>query len=364
MRLKALLLLLLSCMTTANAQESFEFKPVAQGFGDPIAITSVPSEPSKLFVVERSGIVAIVENGRRAKRDLLDIEDILAPQENAGLSGVAFAPSYEQTKELYVTYTDKQGDTIVGRFATKAGETVDEDSLIVVLKVVQPHPHAHRSTLTFEGSDTLLIGLGDAPRKPGASSLAQNPRSLFGKVLPIGLPDPSRYTIPTDNPFAKRNDAAPEVWALGVQNPLSLSFDPITKRVLLVDSGRDIQEMDLVERGKNYGWNIVEGTSCLVTACDTANFTPPIYSYSAVARGSAVGGFFYNGTRNPTLQGSYIFADAHSKTLFKLVQNGTAWTRIPVAQANFPIVAVGQGAAGDIYAATGDGTLSILASNK
>ena len=361
MKLKALLFSLFSCITTAVAQQSLELKTISQGFEDPVAITSIASDPSKIFVVERGGTVAIVENGKRAKRDLLNIQNILSPQENAGLSGIAFPPNYAQSKELYVTYTDKQGDTIVGRFPTKIGQTADEDSLIVVLKVVQPHPHAHRSALAFGGDDTLFIGLGDAPRKPGASSLAQNPRSLFGKVLRIGIADPTRYTIPSENPFAKRNDTAAEIWALGVQNPSSISFDPTTKRVMLIDSGREIQELDLIERGKNYGWNIVEGDRCVVSTCDMSHVTPPVYSYSATARSNAVPGFFYNGTTIPALQGAYLFADSHSKTLFKVVQNGTSWTTHPLVQANFPIVAVGQGAKGEIYVATSDGSLLVVA---
>ena len=360
MKLKALLLSLLSCITTATAQESFDLKPIAQGFEDPVAITSIASDPNKLFVVERSGTVAIIENGKRAKRDLLNLEDILLPQENAGLSGIAFPPNYALSKELYVTYTDKQGDTIVGRFPTIAGQTADEDSLIVVLKVVQPHPHAHRSTITFAGDNTLLIGLGDAPRKQGTTSLAQNPRSLFGKILRIGVADPTRYTIPSDNPFAKRNNAAGEVWALGVQNPLSLSFDPTTKRVMLVDSGREIQELDLVEGGKNYGWNIAEGGKCVAAACDLSHVTPPVYSYPAEARSTAVGGFFYTGARIPSLQGAFIYADSHTKTLFKLTPSGATWTATPIAHASFPIVAVGQGAQGEVYVATGDGSISVL----
>jgi len=364
MKHAALLLSLLSSITTAVAQEGFELRSIAQGFEDPVAITSVASEPSKLFVVERGGTVAVVENGKRAKRDLLDIQNILSPQENAGLSGVAFPSAYEQTKEVYVTYTDKQGDTIVGRFPTKPGQTVDEDSLMVVLKVVQPNPHAHRSTIAFAGNDTLLIGLGDGPHKPGVPSLAQNPRALFGKILRIGLADPTRYTIPSDNPFAKRNDAAAEVWALGIQNPLSLSFDPTSQRVMVVDSGREVQELDLVERGKNYGWNVVEGSTCVTGTCDLVHFTPPTYSYAASARSSAVGGFFYNGTSISGLQGAYIFADSHSKTLFKLVHEGKSWTAHAMLQATFPIVAVGQGAKGEIYVAMGDGSLSAVTASK
>jgi glucose/arabinose dehydrogenase len=360
MKLTALLLSLLWCVTTAVAQESFELKPIARGFEDPVAIASVPSEPSKIFVVERRGIVAVVENGGRARRDLLDISGILSPDENAGLSSVAFPPHYAQTKEIYVTYTDKQGDTIVGRFPTKNGQTVDEDELIVALKVVQPYPHAHRSTITFAPDDTLYIGLGDSPRKSGAASLAQNPRSLFGKILRIGVADPSRYTIPNDNPFAKGSQGAAEVWALGFQNPTSLSFDPSTKRMIAIDSGREIQEINLIERAKNYGWNVAEGSACVAATCDMTGFTIPVHSYKAVARGTAIGGSFYSGSSFPSLQGAYLFADSHSKTIFKMTQQGPTSTTTKLGQASFPIAALGQGAKGDIYVATSDGTLSVL----
>jgi glucose/arabinose dehydrogenase len=360
MKLTALLFSLLWCVTTAVAQESFELKPIARGFEEPVAIASVPSETSKVFVVERRGVVAIVENGGRAKRDLLDISAILSPEENAGLSSVAFPPHYAQTKEIYVTYTDKQGDTIVGRFPTKSGRTIDEDELLVALKVVQPYPHTHQSTIAFAPDDTLYIGLGDAPRKSGAASLAQNPRSLFGKILRINVADPSRYTIPTDNPFAKSSQGAAEVWALGFQNPTSLSFDPSTKRMIAIDSGREIQEINLVERAKNYGWNVVEGSACVPATCDMTGFTPPAHAYKAVARGTAIGGAFYNGSSFASLQGTYIFADSHSKTIFKLTQRGSTWTATEIGRASFPIAAIGQGTKGEIYVATSDGTLSVL----
>jgi glucose/arabinose dehydrogenase len=360
MKLTALLFSLLWCVTTAAAQESFELKPIARGFEDAVAIASAPSEPSKLFVVERRGAVAIVENGGRAKRDLLDISAILSPDENAGLSSVAFPPHYAQTNEIYVTYTDKQGDTIVGRFPTKSGRTVDEDELIVALKVVQPYPHAHRSTIAFAPDNTLYIGLGDSPRKSGASSLAQNPRSLFGKILRISVADPSRYTIPDDNPFAKGSNGAAEVWALGFQNPTSLSFDPATKRVIAIDSGRETQELNLIERAKNYGWNVAEGSVCVAATCDMTGFSPPVYSYEAAARGTAIGGSFYKGSSFPSLQGAYLFADSHSKTIFKMTQRGSTWTTTEIGRASFPIAALGQGAKGEIYVATSDGTLSVL----
>lgn len=361
-----LLVVFVSWVTTVFAEDSssrtsLKLKPIADGFTEVVEITSTPSEPSKIFVVEREGFVKVIEDGKRTKRDLLDIEEILSPRENAALSSIAFPNNYSDNKTLYVSYTDKQGDTIIGRFVTKRSETVDEDSLAVVLKVVQPSPHTHRSFITFGPDNNLYIALGDASRAAKVSSLAQNPRSLFGKVLRIDLADPSRYTIPSDNPFAKRSDAAQEIWALGFQQPRHMSFDASTKRLFLVDSGREVQEIDLIERGKNYGWSALEGTQCASAKCDSGAYTAPLFSYKASPQSYAVGGFIYNGSNHPALKGSYLFADSTSKTLSALSQRGAEWTKREVATAAFPIVAIGPGADGEAYVATADGAVLTLA---
>lgn len=360
-----LLTFFVSLVTTALAEDgtsrtSLKLKPVADGFTEVVEITSTPSEPSKIFVVEREGFVKVIEDGKRTKRDLLNIEEILSPRENAALSSIAFPNNFSASKTLYVSYTDKQGDTIIGRFITKSSEAVDEDSLVVVLKVVQPAPHTHRSYITFGPDENLYIALGDAGRTSKVASLAQNPRSLFGKVLRINLTDPSRYTIPSDNPFAKRSDAAQELFALGFQQPRHMSFDTPTQRLFLVDSGREVQEIDLIERGKNYGWSVREGAQCASTKCDTGAYTAPLFSYKASPQSYAVGGFIYNGSSHPALKGSYLFADSTSKTLSALSQSGAEWTTREIATAAFPIVAIGPGGDGEAYVATADGTVLTL----
>jgi glucose/arabinose dehydrogenase len=130
--------------------------------------------------------------------------------------------------------------------------------------------------------------------------------------------------------------------------------------MIAIDSGREIQEINLIERAKNYGWNVAEGSACVAATCDMTGFTIPVHSYKAVARGAAIGGSFYSGSSFPSLQGAYLFADSHSKTIFKMTQQGPTWTTTKLGQASFPIAALGQGAKGDIYVATSDGTLSVL----
>jgi glucose/arabinose dehydrogenase len=344
----------------SSASLAFRLTPVARGFTDPVGIASTPAEPSKLFVVEREGFVKVIEDGKLAKRALLDIEEILSPRENAALSSIAFPNDYSTNKTLYVSYTDKQGDTIIGRFPTKSSETANEDALMVVLKIVQPAPHTHRSSITFGEDKDLYITLGDAGRASGISSLAQNPRSLFGKVLRINLSDPSRYTIPSDNPFTKRSDAAPEVWAIGFQQPRNISFDPLTKRLLLIDSGREVREVDLVERGRNYGWNALEGAQCASAKCDTSAYVAPIFTYKASPQSAAIGGFVYHGSKHPSLKGVYLFADSATKALSALTHSGAEWKKLQIATTTSPVVAIGPGGDGEIYVATADGTVSTV----
>lgn len=358
MRILAFFLCLLAWTTTGTAQDGphLSLKPFAKGFEDVVALTTLPDEPSKIVVVEREGRVRILENGKPAKRDLLDIEDILSPDENPGLSSVAFPSDYSTSKAFYVSYTDKQGDTIIGRFPTKQSETANEEDLIVILKIVQPSPHSHRSYITFGPDGYLYIALGDAPSKRGSRSLAQDPQSLFGKVLRIDTSDPKRFRIPSDNPFAQGKLGAPEVWASGFQQPKHLSFDFQTKRLFMLDSGREVQEIDLVERGKNYGWNMAEGEECLASKCDSSALTRPLFAYN----GSAVGGFIYTGETHHALKGAYIFADTPSKTVYSMTSSGGTWTRSSVAQAQSPTVALGQGPGGEILVATQDGSITSL----
>jgi len=333
-------------------------KALAARLQDPVQITALPTQPSQLLVVERRGHVRIINNGKIARKDLLDIEDILSPGENPGLSSIAFPPNFASSHEVYVSYTDKQGDTIVGRFPTTETKTADEDALTVVLKVVQPNPHLHVSALTFGPEGYLYLALGDGPNRKGSQSLAQRLDSLFGKVLRLDISDPTRYKIPADNPYAKKNDlAAPEIWASGVLNPTYISFDPISKRAIVIDSGQGEQEINLLERGGNYGWNLMEGSRCLAASCEGREFTPPLFEYQSAPSSHLVGGFTYNGKLFSALQGSFIFGDTGSKTLNYLTRRNGAWQRGDLAIANGEIVAVGQGGDGEIYVATSNGAL-------
>lgn len=366
MKIPAILLTALSFATIAVAEEArpattVRLSPVCKGLKEPIAITSSEAEPSRLYIGERRGTVRVCSEGRLQSDDVLDIEEILSPAENPGLLSIALPPDFAKSRILFVSYTDKQGDTIVGRFPISSSETANEDDLAVVIKFVQPSPHNHRSTIAFGPDKQLYIGLGDVPPHSGLASLAQNQRSIFGKLLRIDTSDPTAYKIPSDNPFAKSDKAAPEVWALGVQNPIQLSFDKGAQRLFFVDAGRAIQEINIADKGKSFGWRVVEGSHCVRSPCSLTSHIPPIHEFSTSPEHKILGGVVYSGKKLPDLQGSYIFAEAGVPQLFRLHSVDGTWHRESIASTSSPVVTIGQGGDGDVYAATQSGELLMVA---
>jgi glucose/arabinose dehydrogenase len=333
---------------------------VAQGLSEVVDLVSTPETPSRLLIAERGGRIRVFENGTLKKRDLLSLEEILVPKENLALTSIAVPPNYAQRKAVFVSYTDRQGDIVIGRFEPNESKTLDADDLKVVMKVVQPIPHNERSRIAFGPEGYLYIALGDTPNKSGAEQHAQDLRSPFGKVLRIDVSNPDRYTVPRDTPPRKESERLPEIWAVGFQNPLHLAFDPITKAPFLIDSGGTTQEIQRIERDKNYGWDSVEGSRCLKTSCDMKSFTSPLLEYSAPSGHPAIGGAVYRGSRFPSLRGSYLFVDSEKNVLYELHETTAQWTRSEVVPAPVSVTVLGEGADNEVFVATGSGALLTL----
>ena len=367
MKLPALLFSALSFIATAVAEEgagrgpTIRLTPMCDGVRDVIGITSSEEDPSTLYVGQREGLVRICSHGKLLSDDALDIEEILSPGENPGLLGIALPPDFAKTKVLYVSYTDKQGDTIIGRFPTRPSDTANEDDLGVVIKFVQPSPHNHRSTIAFGPDRMLYIGLSDVPTQSGMTSLAQNRKSLFGKILRIDTSDPTAYKIPSDNPFAKGDKAAPELWALGVQNPIQFSFEKTNHKLLFADAGRSTQEINIAEKGKSFGWRVVEGSHCLRPSCALAAHAPPIHEFTSSSGRKIAGGVVYSGSQVPALQGSYIFGEIGSDQLQRLHLVDGTWKQEAIGATGSPLEAIGSGGDGEVYVATKNGKIFALA---
>lgn len=349
------LLLAMYGPSPSNAEEpgivSVTLQPVlSKSFEEPVYVTAAPGDPKHLYVVEKEGRVRIIEGDKTTRYDLIDIEDLVSTKGEQGLLSIAFPPDYQQTKKAYINYTDVQGDTVIARFKALENDVVEDDQIEVVLKIVQPYPNHNGGQLQFGPDGYLYIGMGDGGGAGDPNGNAQNLRAMLGKMLRIDVSGSGEYSIPKDNPFVATKGALPEIWALGFRNPWRFSFDREGGRLFVSDVGQNtFEEVDIVERGKNYGWNIFEGTSCFKPPCKEDGYEKPITEYGRREGVSIIGGYVYRGTAIPELRGAYIFGDYGSGRIWALTQHADGWRKRELLKISENITSFGQDNSGEVY---------------
>ncbi|HEX6942231.1 MAG TPA: PQQ-dependent sugar dehydrogenase [Gemmatimonadaceae bacterium] len=333
-RLAAILLcLVLFIPGTAQANYAYNAFPQLAPFSFPIAIEDPRDGTDRLFVVERAGRVHVFQNDPTVTQRalFLDIADSVVTSTEGGLLDIAFHPQYEVNRQFYVVYTrDNPRRWILARFTTSATDPASaprstELRLIDIPKVNLFH---NGGCLAFGPDGYLYVSLGDDGNT--AIQNAQNLQVLFGKILRIDVDHPANgkpYGIPPDNPFAgSPNGERAEIWAFGFRNPWQFSFDPPTGRMWVGDVGDDDwEEIDIVKKGRNYGWPRLEGNMCFYPAvCDTVglNLVAPLFVYPHAPLGSVTGGFVYRGSANPAWVGKYIYGDFMTEQVYALTWDG------------------------------------------
>ncbi len=356
--------LTLMLASTANADEvatsdAVRAELVVDDLNHPVQITSAPGEPDRLYVVERAGEVRVVQNRKVLAEELLDLSSVVHKKHPHGLLGIAFAPDFAQSGRFYAMYVDPQGDINVGRFTRNKESAQDEDSMTVVVKLAQAFPNTHGASMGFGSDGYLYIAWGDGGGPAENLAASQRLDSLFGKVLRIDVSKDGKYSVPSDNPFVSQPKALHEIWALGFRDPRHLTFDRPRGDLLVIDEGARLTEVNTIERGKNYGWSVMEGSDCASSPCSLTVATPPLFTTSTTR--SFVGGFIYRGSRFAELEGSYIFADSASGAVFaSIAGTDTRATRRVLQLTNNPISAIGEDANGEIYIGTLSGELLTL----
>ena len=262
-------------------------RQVTTGLVRPVHLTHAGDGSGRLFLVEKPGRIRIVENGQLRPTPFLDIEDRVEDGGNEqGLLSVAFHPSYETNGRFFVYYTAQQGDgtIFVSEFSVSASNEnlANAGSERQLLTIPHPSFNNHNGGLLKFGPDGMLyIGVGDGGSANDPNNNAQNLDSLLGKLLRIDVNSGNSYAIPPDNPFVGR-DGRDEIYAYGLRNPWRYSFDRETGELWLADVGQNQwEEIDIIKKGGNYGWRIMEGFHCRPpqTTCDQAGLELPIFEY-------------------------------------------------------------------------------------
>ena len=290
------------------------------GRWDLISIYQEPGQPDYWYGIVKQGQVIRFEN-RDDVADyeiVLDISDRVLTEGESGLIGLVFHPEFETNGRIFL-YWVAVGDpimTYLSEFTSNdGGLTLDPASERVLLSLAHTTSRHKGGHMEFGPDGYLYLGIGDG----GPSDQAQDVNSLFGTMIRIDPDGGDPYAIPADNPFAA-GGGAPEIYAWGFRNPWRWSFDRATGDLWLGDVGRNSwEEVDIVKKGGNYGWPILEGNQCHppeVATCNSVGMTNPVFVYPhGEASTAIIGGFVYDGKLLPELKGKYVFADIGRKVL-------------------------------------------------
>lgn len=343
-------------------------QPVATGLDSPVFLTA-PSGDTRLFIVERSGKIRIVQNATLLVTPFLDISDRTTTDNERGLLSMAFHPQYATNGFFFVFYTDINGNLVIERFSARLSSANVANPLSGLRILTIPHPTFgnHNGGLVAFGPDGFLyLGTGDGGGAGDPFGNAQNTNSLLGKLLRIDVNAATvaqPYTIPPTNPFINQSGKRPEIWAYGLRNPWRYAFD--TTLLYIADVGQNRrEEVDIAgvgHAGLNYGWNITEGTLCFPgDPCNKQGITLPIIERDHLNnRCSITGGYVYRGTAIPEMQGRYFYSDFCAGQLQSFFNvNGTATEQKDWGIQNVaPILSFGEDAQHELYLLSENGNV-------
>ncbi|MHA2497031.1 MAG: PQQ-dependent sugar dehydrogenase [Candidatus Hodarchaeales archaeon] len=336
-------------------------------FDRPVDFQHANDGTNRVFVVEQAGKIHVFNNSAIVSSTtiFLDITNQVSRAGNEeGLLGLAFHPDYQLNGQFYVYYSAvTPRRSVVARYNVSSGEAniADPTSEVILLEIPQPYSNHNGGQVVFGPDGYLYIGLGDGGSGGDPLGHGQNRSTLLGSIIRVDVDNPANgmnYGIPPDNPFVGNQEAfREEIWAYGLRNPWRFSFD--NGQLWAADVGQNrIEEINIIEAGKNYGWNIKEGTQCYnpSSGCNSTGLVDPIWEYGHSVGRSITGGFVYRGSKLPDLQGSYIFGDWVSGLLWALSYNGSeSLTVVELQETSLAIAAFGIDEENELYILAFDG---------
>jgi glucose/arabinose dehydrogenase len=298
-------------------------------FNRPVGVYTAGDGTNRLFVLEQQGVIKVFDNNENVNEFeiFLDIQANTSSISEQGLLGLAFHPDYELNGYFYVYYTDLiTENSIISRFKVNSSNmnNGNESSEVRLLSIPQPFRNHNGGQIQFGPDGYLYIALGDGGGSGDPYGHGQNRTTLLGSILRIDIDSGAPYSIPIDNPFIGNvNGWAEEIYAFGFRNPWRFSFDPLTGDLWLADVGQSSwEEIDIVEKGKNYGWNTKEGNHDYNPGTNVTVLEDPIHEYDHGYGQSITGGFVYRGSNLSRIIGTYIYGDFITGRIWTLNYSG------------------------------------------
>jgi putative heme-binding domain-containing protein len=300
-------------------------------FQHPVWFGPVPGLHDEFAVVEHeSGKIWIIRKNGSAETKTLFIDTGPYVRGTRGLLGMVFHPNFATNRRFFFVKHMPVGRNFATHlFEGEASPGLDRDSgrpLRLVLKLSSVTNGHYGGGLAFGPDGYLYMSMGDGGPQTDPEGHSQNLSLPLGKMhrLDVDHPDPGQlYSVPKDNPFVGRKDVFPTIWAYGLREAWRFSFDPATGDLWAGDVGQDLyEEVDILRRGENYGWNVYEGFERFSNKYrrEGERYVPPVFAYTRKYGQSVTGGFVYRADPHSSFYGVYVFGDYQKNRLFALTQ--------------------------------------------
>jgi glucose/arabinose dehydrogenase len=392
----------------ADGDNTVTLDLVAEGLASPLVVVESPDNSGRIFIVDQGGQIYILKDGQRVAQPFLDISGKVVPrasaQDERGLLGLAFHPGFETNGRFFVFYSGALSATgpvgwdhtnyIAEYSVTPGTDQANAGSERILLAMDHPQSNHNAGMIAFGPDGYLYISVGDGGgandtddghvEGGNGQDITQN---LLGSILRIDVDNTEEYGIPADNPFVGV-DGFDEIYAFGLRNPYRFSFDP-EGNLIVADAGQELyEEINLVEIGGNYGWNIKEGAHCFdpnnpetsPVSCATQDafgniLKDPVIefknsrSFSDGLGNVSIGGYVYEGEDESDLDGKYIFGvlsqspDNMNGAIFAADRNGATWeyNKLSISngtgnELNEFVLGFGKDKSGEVYVLTNGST--------
>lgn len=404
-------------------------KLMAEGLTAPVMLTEAPDGSGMLYVLEQPGVIRIIKDGKLVEEPFLDIKDKIVDlkehYDERGLLGIAFHPQYASNGRFFLYYSvplwpeapdDWDHTNVVAEYRVSTDRMkADKGSEKIILHQNHPYSNHNGGTIAFSPKDNYLyISIGDGGNRDDQGrghvddwyerNVGGNGQDIYenfmGDILRIDVDGGSPYGIPADNPFVGK-DGLDETYAFGLRNPYRFSFDMGGNHGLYSqDAGQGMrEEINLVVKGGNYGWNVKEGTLCFnaeeplhpFETCPDVDargipLIEPIIQFKTIQHNHGggghgggdggegvglvvVGGYVYRGTELPMWKGQYIFGTwstshevPNGKVFISQPQAGPGlrdfkdvkFDNTPTGDLNSFLLGFGQDSKGEVFVLTSD----------
>ncbi|MFN2492970.1 MAG: sorbosone dehydrogenase family protein [Pyrinomonadaceae bacterium] len=285
---------------------NFRVETVVAGVEVPWSIVWTPDH--RMLFTERSGRVRVYDNGKLRPQPLFTVPDV-EPTGESGLMSIALHPDFSKNHLLYLSYAYRGNNQYVRVVRYREGETGFTDRKVIIEDIPAAQYHAG-CRIRFGPDAKLYITTGDATRR----DLAQQLDSLAGKTLRLN----DDGTVPTDNPLVGQPNVRPEIWSYGHRNAQGMDWEPGTNLMFQTEHGPSGfdgpgggDEVNIVEKGKNYGWPLIHHTQT------RAGLESPWLEYTPAC--APASGMFYHGAAFPQFRGNFFFGCLKGARIIRVV---------------------------------------------